>query len=152
MKRYDEAMSEFNKVIKLRPDYADTYYHRGVVWNRKKSHDKAITDFNKAIELKPDYAEACNALAWLLATCSHARHRDAERAVEMASKAVDLSPKAYVRDTLAAAYAEAGEFDRAIEIQKEVIEMLKETEQAGLLAGAMEHLAFYEAGKPWREE
>ena len=67
----------------------------------------------EAIELDPDDALAFNNKAWVLATASHAQARDGREAVRLARQAVSLDDDPGYRDTLAAAYAEAGRFDDA---------------------------------------
>jgi tetratricopeptide (TPR) repeat protein len=53
-KRHDQAISDFNRAIELKPDYAVAFYERGVVFINKNRLDDAVMDFDKAIELKPD--------------------------------------------------------------------------------------------------
>ncbi|MBD3561261.1 tetratricopeptide repeat protein [Planktothrix sp. FACHB-1355] len=78
MKRYPEALADFNRAIALSPNYAWAYAHRGVVYRRLLRYEEAWADFNKAIELKPDYAWA---YAYRGVMCSIA-NRYAEAVVE----------------------------------------------------------------------
>ncbi|MEI6155332.1 MAG: tetratricopeptide repeat protein [Deltaproteobacteria bacterium] len=55
-----KAIEYLNEAIRLKPDYADTYYNRGYVYIELNQHQKAIEDFNEAIRLKSDYANAYN--------------------------------------------------------------------------------------------
>ena len=73
---------------------------------------------------------AMNNLAWTLSTCPDSAQRDGERAVALAEQLLaslddsvigDAPPVEGVRDTLAAAYCEAGAFDRAIAAQRAVV-------------------------------
>ena len=61
--KYDAAITEFNKAIKLNPRFIQAYNNRGVAYNAKGELNQAIADYNKAIELNPKYAEAYNNLA-----------------------------------------------------------------------------------------
>ena len=54
--QYFAAISDFDKTIQLKPDYADAYNNRGVAKHKLGQHVAAISDFDKAIQLKPDYA------------------------------------------------------------------------------------------------
>jgi predicted Zn-dependent protease len=54
-------------------------------------------------------------------------------------------------DTLAAAYAEAGDFDSAVKWQKEAINLLTEKEAAKWQAEFEERLKLYQSGKPYHE-
>jgi len=56
--KYDKAIEDLNKAIKLNKDFAYAYYNRGNAYVKLNRYDKAIKDYNKAIELNPDDAEA----------------------------------------------------------------------------------------------
>ena len=103
----------------------------------KKEYDSAVKEYIKAIRLDNSYSEAYNDLAWLLATCSDKKYRDGLKAIVFAKKAIVLAPESQTFNTLAAAYAEAGDFDMAIKNQEKAIHLL-ETE------GDLEHLDVYE--------
>ncbi len=53
-----EAISDYNKAIKLNPKFAEPYYNRGNAYVKLGQPTQAISDFAKAIELNPKYAEA----------------------------------------------------------------------------------------------
>ena len=86
----------------------------GTALGEKGQIDEAIRQYQEAIRLKPDYAPAQNNLAWLLATCPQAALRNGVKAVGLAREVDRLSgakDPGYL-DTLAAAFAEAGQFPR----------------------------------------
>jgi len=51
--RYDRAIADYDKVIKLIPKGADAYGNRGLANEKIGQRNKAITDFRKALELRP---------------------------------------------------------------------------------------------------
>ena len=56
LKDYYEAITDFNKAIELKPDFANAYFLRG---NSKKKLGMSFSDdYNKAIELNPNYLDA----------------------------------------------------------------------------------------------
>lgn len=90
-----------------------------------------------------------------MATCPDAKFRDGPRAVELATKAGELSSWRLpsLIDTLAAAYAEDGRFDDAKKWESKAIEIWStrwRNVEASIKAGR-ERLELYEAGKPYRE-
>ncbi len=78
-------------------------------------YEECLATLQDAVRCDPDNVEACIDLAWLLATCPDARIRDGRRAVSLARHALELArDHPYLPETLAAAYAEAGNFELAV--------------------------------------
>jgi tetratricopeptide (TPR) repeat protein len=55
---YELAITNYTEAIRLKPDFAEAYYNRGVSYDNICEWDKAIADFSEVIRLKPDYEEA----------------------------------------------------------------------------------------------
>jgi tetratricopeptide (TPR) repeat protein len=100
--------------------------------------------------LKTGSTSALNFVAWNFATAPEPEMRDGSNAVIFAEKAVAETNHTNVPflDTLAAAYAEIGQFDKAIATQQEAIERLTERNQK---QGFTSRLKLYEAGWPMRD-
>jgi tetratricopeptide (TPR) repeat protein len=150
--KLDEALADLNEVIKLNPRFAGAYVNRAnLLWHTRHYAD-ALSDLQAAVRLKPKKLEvALNSLAWFRATCYDANMRSGNEAVAFATRACELSEWknfSYI-DTLAAAYAEAGNFDQAVKYQKQAAEMAKASPNSGKIT---ERLALYEQRKPYREE
>lgn len=148
----DKAIADYGKAIEFKPDHAEAYTNRGIVWKAKGEYAKAIHDYNKAIETNPDYTPAYDNLAWLLATCPDAKIRNGKQAVAHALKLIELFNgilPAYQMNTLAAAYAEDGQFDKAVKMQQQAMEVFEdEAEKKDFLS----RLELYRQKKPCREE
>ena len=131
----------------------NAYNIRGLSYARKGEWDKAVADSKTAIVLEPDNPQGYNSVAWVLATCPKDAVRNGAEAVKYATKACDVTgwKKAFFFDTLAAAYAEARQFDKAVEWQQKALadpdafppQELKNCER---------RLELYKAGKPFREK
>ena len=53
-----EAISAYDMVLRLKPDFAEAYYNRGTAKTFIAEHEAAIADFDEAIYLKPEFVEA----------------------------------------------------------------------------------------------
>lgn len=146
------ALADFDEAIRLDPKDAIVYNNRGCSYQRKGNFDKASADFAQAIRLDAKLAPAYLNFAWLLGTCPQANFRSGKKAVEYASKACDLSKWEDARavDTLAAAYAEAGDFSQAIRWEQQCLGSFQIPKEA--LREAKSRLALYQAHKSYREE
>lgn len=100
----------------------------------------------------PGNPASLNGLAWTLATAADPEKRDGSNAVVYAEKAVALTSRtnAPFLDTLAAAYAELGQFDKAVAVQREAIGLLKEEQVKE--GSYRERLSLYESSMPYREK
>lgn len=148
--KYDKAIDDYNQAILIKPTSAGAYKNRGSAWSNKGEYDDAISDYQKTIELEPNLAFGHNALAWLLATCPDSKYRDGEKAIATATKACALTAwkNADFIDTLAAAYAESGDFNNAVKWQLKVIEILPERDKDDY----KDSLRLYQSGKPYHQE
>ncbi len=52
--QYDQALGQFNKIIRALPNFDKPYYGRGLIYEKQKKYDQAITDFNKVTEFNPN--------------------------------------------------------------------------------------------------
>ena len=112
--------------------------------------DAAMKDYDAALKIEPKDSGILNNLAWLLCTSPEAKLRNGERAVELAKQACELTDykTVHILSTLAAAYAEQGDFDKAKEWAGKALKMAESDREKDSLR---KELASYEAKKPWRE-
>ncbi|MDW8310477.1 MAG: hypothetical protein RMK20_13975, partial [Verrucomicrobiales bacterium] len=113
----------------------------------------AILYYRAALEESPDSVETLNNLAWLLATCADETLRDGPEAMSLAERANELAGgrDPYVWGTLAAACAEAKQFDAAVEAAERALALARQHGNARLAEETVQRLALYRAGKPWHE-
>ena len=60
-KELEQAISDYSEAIRLDPNYAPAWLHRGAAWSIAGEYDKAVQDMNEAIRLKPDDMQALGA-------------------------------------------------------------------------------------------
>jgi hypothetical protein len=108
-----------------------------------------VEHYLQAISLDPEFLWASNNLAWLLATSPDTRVRDGEAAVRHATVACEKSEWrcwSFI-DTLAAAYAEAGDVTRAVVVAEQALGVAP-PENRPAVEARLRHLR---AGQPIRE-
>lgn len=117
------AVRDFSEAIQIDNKIGDFYTDRGLSRRVLGEYAGAAGDFQQAIDLSNTDVVATNQLAWLLATCPDPAVRNGDKAVERATRACELTDwNLNSLDTLAAAYAEKGEFLQAVKYQKRILD------------------------------
>ena len=132
-------------------DPAEVHAGLGVAAQQLGDDRQAATEYRLSLELdlKNEKWTVVNNLAWLLATTHVQALRDPEEAIALSKSAAEGDPEhADYRATLAAAYAAAGQFPRAIATQREAIQLLDENGDPELKASFRRQLARFRAEKP----
>jgi tetratricopeptide (TPR) repeat protein len=114
-------------------------------------YEDAKRSLEAAYHLQPSDPTTLNDLAWLLATSPDGRLRNGRRAVSFAQKSCALTNwnNAYSIDTLAAAYAAAGDFPQAIKFQQRAIDALDPKDRAVQLPGMKSRLELYSSRRAY---
>lgn len=124
-RRLSDALAEFQRAIRIQPDSADTQNNLGVALMQIGRAAEAVEHYQIAIKLRRDYVGAENNCAWILSSSTNAAVRDGRKALQLARHANELthSENIVVLRTLAAAYAEDGQFMSAIETVKQALQL-----------------------------
>ena len=123
-KRFDAAIDDSTKAIELDPNLTEAYVFRALNYDGKGDQVRTIADAQRAISLKGNQVHmAYNELAWIRATSTAESLRNGAEAVDAATQACELTHWEFASylGTLAAAYAEKGDFDKAIEMQERAL-------------------------------
>lgn len=153
-KDFRQAIIDCNEALVLEPKSGGLYGVRGTAYSGIGRYARAAEDFEKAIALAPNDPDTCKAFAWFQATCSNEGYRNGQDAVEYATKAyhsllwtnAGWRNAAFI-DTIAAAYAEDGDFEKAVEQETKAIELASERQKEEFQA----RLDLFKSGKPYRE-
>jgi tetratricopeptide (TPR) repeat protein len=113
----------------------------------------AIQGYRAALALEPHSPDILNNLAWLLATCPDANIRDGAEAVRLGRQACELTGfrRTLMVGTLAAAYAEAGQFAEAVSTAEKARSLAAESGDEALAGKNQELLQLYRSGHPYHE-
>jgi Flp pilus assembly protein TadD len=152
--RADEAHRWLLEVERDHPDGADVQVGLGHVLADKGRYADAVGRFRRALALAPNDAHTLNELAWLLATCPEPSVRNGPEAVALARRACDLATEDQAPrfiDTLAAAYAESGQFAEAVAAAQRAAALARKAGKEGEAEQFQARLELYRQEKPYRQ-
>ncbi len=115
-------------------------------------HKEAIADYEAGLKVQPEDNGLLNNLAWVLATSTFDDVRDAKRSIELGTKACEVTKfeMPHILSTLAAGYAEAGDFENALKWSTKAVELGRE-KLKDQIEQLEKELESYKNKKPWRE-
>jgi tetratricopeptide (TPR) repeat protein len=113
--QWSQGIADYDVAIRLDPTSGEAYFGRARAYSMQGEFDKVLADLDTSLRLSPDHPLVLNNLSWLLATCPDHRFRDADRAIELANKALKIMPLAATTwNTLGVAQYRAGKWREAI--------------------------------------
>ena len=147
------AIEELQQAAKLAPADVSLIYELAGVLSLEGRNREALEYYNRAVEAEPKSVAVLNDLAWMLATTPDDKIRDGSRAVKLAERACQLTEwkTALLMGTLAAAYAEAGQFTNAVAMAEKARDTARAEQQETVARRNEELLSLYRSGKPFRE-
>lgn len=152
----DRAIEDYTRIIQLDPKDATAYSNRGIAWYSKGDYEQAVRDLLKALSVNPISDSTLNSLAWIYATCPVAKYLDGKKAIDLAKRAINLgemndnfSAIVYYK-TLAAAYAQGGDFKAAVRAETSVVTWLEYDGYKDMLAESKVRLNKYKSKQSWR--
>ncbi len=162
-----DAIAEYSTVLELDAEHYLALRSRGDAYLNIGDHVPAIVDFERALALDPEDAALLNNFAWVLATSPDDAVRNGKRAIELATKACELTEykQPHIISTLAAAFAESGDITTAKDWSRKGIAVNQTDLEAAIKADDKEQiekltdmgealakeLTSYDAGHPIRE-
>ena len=149
----DEAIALFEKCLAMSPDFAEAHHDLANALRKKGQYANAIAHYEAALRIDPRSVLTLNNLGWLLATCSDPSVRNGARAVEVAARADLLSggEDPLILHTLAAAYAENGQFAQAIETAERALPLAEQQRKTILVRALPHEISLYRADLPFHE-
>ncbi len=149
-KKPQKAIEVYTAVLEEHPGEIAALRGRGDAQLNLGRHPEAVADYERATKVDPQDAGVLNNLAWVLSTSPNDKVRNGKRAIELATKACELTDnqQAHILSTLGAAYAETGDFQAAIKWVKKGLAVVDGDEEKQALE---KELKRYQAKKPCRE-
>ncbi len=147
----DEAIQQYQMALAIAPDRVALYNNLAIALIQKGQWAKAIAQCRAGLRIDSDNVLVGDTFARLLATCPVATLRDGAQAVRLASRVDQLSggKNPMFMDTLAIAYAEAGDFPSALAKAHHALELAVNPEEKNTLRA---HIALYEKNLPFHED
>ncbi len=147
------AIAHARTTLKDYPYDVPTHNDLGVLLVQNGDVRAGIEQWEISLQIDPNDGNALNNLAWVLATYPADAIRDGKLAVELAVKATTLpgGDVPIVLRTLAAAYAESGDFSKAIDTAQHAADLATAQNNTSLLATLRHETELYQARTPYRE-
>jgi tetratricopeptide (TPR) repeat protein len=152
--RLDDAIPEFERALQISPNMVRAQSHLGMALVMKGRAAEGLAQWRQVLKEEPDNLRVLNDAAWLLATSPDADLRNGKEAVQLAQHAEQITSaqEPSVLGTLAAAYAEAGAFDKAIEAEQQATDLAKQQGKAELAADLGGRMTLLQARLPIRQK
>ena len=131
LKRYDDAISQWQKAIKLKPDYHFGYNNLGNAFLLKNDLNQALLNYEEAIKINPNYFEAIYNKANIFL-----KLKDFSNALKYYDKVLSLKNDYFsAHQGKAIVYKKIEKFDEAINQWEKVISLNPDNENAYVQKG-----------------
>ncbi len=149
----DAAIVSCQAALKIKPDYADAHYNLAILKVQQAQAGDAIAHYREAVFYNPEHVYALNNLAWLLSTSPDALLRDGTKAISLALRAIQGpgGKTPIFLHTLAAAYAETGQFQQAAQTAQQAADLASDQGNAALAEVIQAERRKYLSGIPVRD-
>ncbi len=150
--KYKRASAILKAELEKKPDNAELLRSLADMELLFGHWDEASKLYEKLLEIEPKDSGVLNNYSWLLSTCPDDQYRNAEKALEYGKLAAEetLYAAPHILSTLAAAYAESGDFESARAWSQKAVD-LGEKQKHDSLDSLKKELESYKENKPWRE-
>jgi tetratricopeptide (TPR) repeat protein len=151
-KKPSQAIEIVNTVLKEDAANSVALQIRGNAYLSLGDHAKAVKDLEAALQNDAKNSGVLNNLAWVLSTSPDDNVRDGKKAIELAKRACEVTEykRPHILSTLAAAYAESGDWENAVKWSTKAVEMSTDDDQE-ILTQLKDELQHYKDKKPFRE-
>lgn len=148
-----KAVESYQRALAANPKHADASFGLGMAYSAMGDKESAAACYQKILAENPQHLPALNNLAWLLATSTKDSLRNGAQAVILAQQALQLPgvSQPHLLHTLAAAYAETGQYDKASQTALQAASLAQAQGNPAMAQQLLKERQAYLAGVPWRE-
>ena len=171
-RQFDEAVEHYKAALRTNPNNADAHNNLGVTLAQMGNLDAAIDHLSQAVQRRSqtvrdrpgakqnarllvdaqrNLLKALRLRAWQLATRSDADQRDGRRALELARRACDLTGDSDAESVkiLAAAHAEAGQFQQAADAADRAAKLFRQAGRQDQAENMARLATLFRRGRPY---
>jgi protein O-mannosyl-transferase len=150
--KFGEAVETLDRAVAIEPADWRLRSLLGLALYESGDHARAVAQYAEASRLNPGWPKILNQKAWILATHPDPQVRNGNQSIQLALQACQATANRNARylDTLAAAYAEAGSFPRAVETAKQALAQAATEGNNNLAREIKEQLKLFEQRKAFR--
>jgi len=148
-----DALIHYQKLLELQPNNIEVHNIVGTVLIQHGRIREGVEEWQNVLAIQPDNGNALSNLAWIFATSPDDSLRDGAKAVQLAEDALRISGRRIpiIFRTLAAAYAETGEFSQAIQTAQQGIELANSQGNFSLATELQGNITLYQEHQPLRD-
>ena len=151
--RFDLSIKQYAETLRFQSDFLEARLGLARSFTKMGKTKAAVENYYRILKREPERIEVLNDLAWILAVTEDTDVRNPIDSVKFAQKACDLTKYEQPEklDTLAAAYAAAGNFTQAVRTAQKALELTQSSRQEKLAEQIQNRLQLYRGGKPYSE-
>ncbi len=117
--KYQNVIEDFNRALKINPQFTEAYHNRGVVYLKQEKYQQAIEDFNRVIQINPQLALAYNNRG-----LAHFRQGNYQQAIKDFNRVIQINPQlALAYNNRGVVYLSKEKYQQAIEDFNRVIQI-----------------------------
>jgi tetratricopeptide (TPR) repeat protein len=139
--------------LQFNPDFFKSYYNIAKILYDQGKISEAIQNYQKALSINSRTPQILFNLSWIYATSGNRKYRNGKKAVNLSEKLCTLTAyqQPLALDALAAAYAENGNFTKAVDTAQKALGLAMQLGPKELILGLKDRLKLYKAGQPYRQ-
>jgi tetratricopeptide (TPR) repeat protein len=149
----EAAIHNYRRALQFNPGFFKSYYNIARILYSQGKIGEAIHNYQKALTINNETPQTLFNLSWIYATSENKSFRNGIEAVNLADKLCKATDyrQPLALDALAAAYAETGNFDKAVGTAQKALRLALQLGPKELALGLEKRLKLYQLGRPYRQ-